>query len=133
MQNHNIILFDGVCNFCNFWVNFVIKRDKNNTYKFAAIQSEPGQELLQKFKLNTSRFDTFVLIVNNKTFTKSTAALMISKKLSSIVRLLYPLIILPETIRDFFYDLIAKNIYKFFGKRDVCRIPSKKELDKFLN
>ncbi len=132
MQIYNIILFDGVCNFCNYWVNFVIKRDKNNTYKFAAMQSESGQELLQKFKLNTYYFDTFVLIVNNKTFTKSTAALMIAKKLKSFIKLLYPLIILPRSIRDFFYDLIAKNRYKFFGKRDFCIIPTKKVQDKFL-
>jgi len=132
MQIYNIILFDGVCNFCNFWVNFVIKRDKNNTYKFATMQSESGQELLQKFKLNTSYFDTFVLIVNNKTFTKSTAALMIAKKLKSLIKLLYPLIFLPRSIRDFFYDLIAKNRYKFFSKRDFCIIPTKKVQDKFL-
>ena len=132
MQNHNIILFDGVCNFCNFWVNFVIKRDKNNTYKFAAMQSESGQQLLKIFNLNTSHFDTFVLIVNNKTFTKSTAALMISKNLKSFIKLLYLLIILPRSIRDFFYDLVAKNRYKFFGKRDFCMIPTKKEQHKFL-
>jgi len=72
------------------------------------------------------------LIVNDKHFTKSTAALMISKNLKSIVKLLYPLIILPKPIRDFFYDLIAKNRYKFFGKRDVCRIPTETEKRKFL-
>jgi predicted DCC family thiol-disulfide oxidoreductase YuxK len=132
MQNYNFILFDGVCNFCNFWVNFVIKRDKNNTYKFAAMQSESGQELLQKFKLNTANFDTFVLIVNNKTFTKSTAALLITKNLKSYIKLLYPLIILPPSIRDFFYDLIARNRYKFFGKRDFCMVPTKNLRDKFL-
>ena len=133
MQNHHIILFDGVCNFCNFWVNFIMNRDKNDIYKFAAMQSESGQKLLQEFKLNVSDFDTFVLIVNDKHFTKSTAALKISKNLRSVVKLLYPLIILPGPIRDFFYDLIAKNRYKFFGKRDICRIPSENERDKFLN
>ncbi|MCH6575340.1 MAG: thiol-disulfide oxidoreductase DCC family protein [Bacteroidetes bacterium] len=133
MQNHNIILFDGVCNFCNFWVNFTMNRDKNDIYKFAAMQSESGQKLLQEYKLNVSDFDTFVLIVNDKHFTKSTAALNISKNLKSFVKLLYPLIILPRPIRDFFYDLIAKNRYKFFGRRDICRIPTEEERDKFLN
>ena len=133
MQNHHIILFDGICNFFFFFVSFVIKRDKNNTYKFAALQSESGQNLLQKFRLNTSDFDTFVLIANDKHFTKSTAVLMIIKNLKSIVKLLYPLIILPEPIRDFFYDIIAKNRYKFFGKRDACRIPTREEEAKFLN
>jgi len=132
MQNHHIILFDGVCYFCNFWVNFIINRDKNDTYQFAAMQSDFGKKLLQKFRLIASDFDSFVLIVNDKHFTKSTAALMISKNLKSIVKLLYPLIIVPEPIRDFFYNLIAKNRYKFFGKRDVCRIPTEEESDKFL-
>ena len=132
MQNHHIILFDGVCNFCNFWVNFIINRDKNDTYLFAAMQSDSGQRLLQKFKLNSNDFDSFVLIVNDKHFTKFTAALMISKDLKSIVKLLYPLIILPAPIRNFFYELIAKNRYKFFGKRDVCRIPTETEKRKFL-
>ena len=133
MQNHNIILFDGVCNFCNFWVNFTIDRDKDDIFRFAALQSEAGQKLLQEYKLNVSDFDTFVLIVNDKYFTKSTAALNISKNLKSFVKLLYPLIILPRPIRDFFYDLIAKNRYKFFGRRDICRIPTEEERDKFLN
>lgn len=132
MQNYHIILFDGVCNFCNFWVNFIINRDKNDTYQFAAMQSDCGQKLLKEFKLNAYDFDSFVLIVNDKHFKKSTAALMISKNLKSIVKLLYPLILLPEPIRDFFYDLIAKNRYKFFGKRNVCRIPTENEKKKFL-
>ena len=132
MQNHHIILFDGVCNFCNFWVNFIINRDKNDTYQFATMQSDSGQRLLQKFRLNSNDFDSFVLIVNDKHFTKSTAALMIIKNLESIVKLLYPLTILSGPIRDFIYDLIAKNRYKLFGKRDVCKIPTKEESDKFL-
>lgn len=133
MQNHPIILFDGVCNFCNFWVNFVIDNDKKDTFRFAALQSEKGQLLLKKLKLNTSDFDTFVLIVSNKYFTKSTAALKISKELSSIVKIFYIFIFFPKPIRDFIYDLIAKNRYKFFGKKEVCRIPTDKERAKFLN
>jgi len=132
MQNHHIILFDGVCNFCNFWVNFTIDRDKNDIYKFAAMQSESGQKLLQEFELKTSDFDSFVLIINDKHFTKSTAALKIIKDLKSIVKIFYPFIFLPKPVRDFFYDLIAKNRYKFFGKRDICRIPTEKEKEKFL-
>ena len=132
MQNHHIILFDGVCNFCNFWVNFILNRDKNDTYLFTAMQSDSGQKFLQEFKLNAYDFDSFVLIVNDKHFTKSTAALMIIKHLKSIVKLLYPLIILPEPIRDFFYDLAAKNRYKVFGKRNICRIPTENEKKKFL-
>ena len=133
MQHHNIILFDGVCNFCNFWVNFTIDRDKDDIFRFAALQSEAGQKLLQEYKLNVSDFDTFVLIVNDKHFTKSTAALKIARKLNYPVKVLYYFIFLPKFLRDLIYSLIAINRYKIFGKRDICRIPSEDERDKFLN
>ena len=133
MQHHNIILFDGVCNFCNFWVNFIIDRDKDDIFKFAALQSEAGQKLLQEYKLNVSDFDTFVLIVNDKHFTKSTAALKIARKLNYPVKVLYYFIFIPKFLRDLIYSLIAINRYKIFGRRDICRIPSEDERDKFLN
>ena len=132
MQHYNIILFDGVCNFCNFWVNFTIDRDKDDIFRFAALQSEAGQKLLQEYKLNVSDFDTFVLIVNDKHFTKSTAALKIARKLNYPVKVLYYFIFIPKFLRDLIYSLIAKNRYKFFGKRDICRIPSEEERNKFL-
>ncbi len=131
-MNSFIILFDGVCNFCNFWVNFIIDRDKKNVFRFAALQSEAGQTLLKKFKLSTSDFDTFILISGEEYFTKSTAAFKIAKELKSILKIFYPLIFLPEPVRDFFYDLVAKSRYKLFGKRNTCRIPSKEEREKFL-
>ena len=133
MQYHHIILFDGVCNFCNFWVNFTLNRDKNDIYKFAAMQSEIGQKLLQEYKLNVSDFDTFVLIVNDKHFTKSTAALKIARKLNYPVKVLYYFIFIPKFLRDLIYSLIAINRYKIFGKRDICRIPTDDEKKKFLN
>jgi len=133
MQHHNIILFDGVCNFCNFWVNFTIDRDKDDIFRFAALQSEAGQKLLQEYKLNVSDFDTFVLIVNDKHFTKSTAALKIARKLNYPVKVLYYFIFIPKFLRDLIYSLIAINRYKIFGRRDICRIPSEDERDKFLN
>ncbi len=132
MQNHQIILFDGVCNFCNFWVNFILKRDKKNIFKFAALQSEAGQKLLEESELSKNDFDTFILIKRDNYFIKSTAALKISKELKSIVKIFYPFIFLPQPIRDFFYDLIAKNRHKLFGKRSTCRILIKDETEKFL-
>jgi len=113
-------------------VNFILKKDKNDFFRFAALQSEAGQMLLKKFSLSKTDFDTFILIDGESYFTKSTAALMIARKLKSITKLIYPFIFLPTTIRDFFYDLIAKNRYKFFGMRDVCRIPTEEERGKFL-
>ena len=133
MTEHQIILFDGVCNFCNFWVNFILDRDKNDLYRFAALQSERGQELLKRFGLDTANFDSFLLIAGNKHYTKSTAALMISKNLKGLVKILYSFIFLPKFLRDFIYDLIAKNRYKLFGRREVCRVPTEEEKRKFLN
>ena len=132
MQNHHIILFDGVCNFCNFWVNFIIDRDKDDIFKFAALQSEAGQKLLNKFNMKTEDFDTFILIDGEICFTKSTAALKIARKLNFPVKILYYFIFIPKFLRDLIYSLIAKNRYRFFGKRDVCRIPSYEERKKFL-
>jgi predicted DCC family thiol-disulfide oxidoreductase YuxK len=132
MQNHHIILFDGVCNFCNFWVNFIIDRDKDDIFKFAALQSEAGQKLLNKFNLKTEDFDTFILIDSEIYFTKSTAALKIARKLNYPVKVLYYFIFIPKFLRDLIYSLIAINRYKFFGKRDVCRVPTENEKKKFL-
>lgn len=132
MQDHSIILFDGVCNFCNYWVNFTIDRDEKNIYKFAALQSEQGQILLQQYNLNPTNIDSFILIRGENVFTKSTAALMISRTLSGPVKIIYPFIFLPKFLRDFIYGLIGKNRYKLFGKRDVCRVPGEKEKEKFL-
>ncbi len=132
MQEHSIILFDGVCNFCNYWVNFTIDRDKNDLYRFAALQSEEGQLLLQQYNIKSTDIESFVLIKGENVFTKSTAALLISKTLSRPIKIMYPFIFFPNFIRDFIYDLIAKNRYKIFGKRNVCRIPTAAKRYKFL-
>lgn len=133
MNRHQIILFDGVCNFCNYWINFILDRDKKDHFKFAALQSEAGQKLLSKFNLSKTDFDTFILIDGESYFTKSTAALKIAKHLSGPVKVLSLLIFIPRIIRDIFYNIIAKNRYRFFGKRDTCRIPTKEERMKFLS
>jgi predicted DCC family thiol-disulfide oxidoreductase YuxK len=127
-----IILFDGVCNFCNFWVNSVIKRDTKDIFRFAALQSEKAKELTSSFSIDASKLDTFVLIEGEKFFTKSTAALMICKKLNGPIKILSLFIILPKIFRDFIYDLVAKNRYKFFGKKESCRIPTEADRLKFL-
>jgi len=127
-----IILFDGVCNFCNYWVNFVIKQDKNDLFRFAALQSENAKELASRFNIDTSNLETFVLIIGEKFYIKSTAALMICKELRSPIKILYPLIIIPKLLRDFVYDLIAINRYKLFGRKESCIIPTDAEKVKFL-
>jgi predicted DCC family thiol-disulfide oxidoreductase YuxK len=132
IEEKQIILFDGVCNFCNFWVNFVIKRDKKDLFRFVALQSEKTKELISNYNFNSSKLDTLILVAGNKIFTKSTAALMICKQLDGLIKILYACIILPKIFRDFIYNLIAKNRYKLFGRKESCRVPTEEEKLKFL-
>lgn len=127
-----IILFDGVCNLCNASVQFIIQHDKKNHFKFASIQSEAGQKLLKKYSIDTSATDSIVLIENNRTYVKSTATLRIAKHLNGLYPLLYGFIIVPAFIRNGIYDLIAKNRYKWFGKKEACMIPSEELRSKFM-
>ena len=132
-RTKQIIFFDGVCNFCNFWVNFILRRDKEDVFRFTALQSEKAKEFTHKINLDISNPDTFILFADGKFYTKSTAALKVCKELKSPIRLLYPFIVLPKFLRDFIYDLVARNRYKIFGKRDTCRLPSSDEREKFLS
>jgi len=127
-----IILFDGVCNLCNRTINFIIDRDNKNIFKFAAFQSEAGQNYLKKNGIFSTELDTVILIDNDKFYKKSTAGLRIVKELKGGWKIFYLLIIIPSFIRDFFYNIIAKNRYKWFGKSDTCRVPTKELQDKFL-
>ncbi|MCW3092844.1 MAG: yuxK [Ferruginibacter sp.] len=132
MADHPIVLFDGICNFCNGAVNFAIRRDKKATIKFAALQSAAGQQLLQQFNLPFTKFNSFVLIEKGRAFTKSTAALKLCKYLTAFWPLLYGFIIVPAFIRDGVYQFIAKNRYKSFGKLDQCMIPTPQVKERFL-
>ncbi len=126
-----IILFDGVCNFCHSSVNFVIKHDPQSYFKFAPIQSEIGQNLIQKFNLN--EVDSIILIQDEKAFTHSTAALKFIKQLDGFWSWFYIFILVPRPVRDFFYRLFAKNRYRIFGKKDVCMIPTPEIRQRFLS
>lgn len=133
VDNTAIILFDGVCNFCNSSVNKIIKHDKKNRFKFAALQSEIGKKLLQKYALDASKMDSIILIENDAAFIKSTAILRIAKQLNGIYPLAYSFIIIPTFIRNFFYDFIARNRYKWWGKNDSCMIPTDEVKEKFIS
>lgn len=132
MNHGKIILFDGICNLCNSSVNFIIDRDIKNVFKFASLQSEPGQQLLNKFILNSTEFNSVILIDGKKFYTKSTAVLKIVKEFSFLWKFIYIFIIVPRPVRNFIYDIIANNRYKWFGKKDSCRIPSPELKEKFL-
>lgn len=131
-QNRNIILFDGVCNFCNFWVDFIIKRDKKKIFKFAALQTNSGNKILDNFREKTEGVDSVIFVENNRCFTRSSAALRIVKKLPGLWAYLYAFIIIPKPLRDFIYDFVAKNRYRIFGQKESCRLPSPEEKDRFI-
>lgn len=120
---HPVILFDGVCNLCNASVQYVIKHDKKRLFRFASLQSSFGERILRENNLSANVFNSFILLDNNKIYTRSTAALHVAKKLNGLIKLLYGFIIVPKFIRDFVYDVIAKNRYKWFGKKEACWIP----------
>ena len=129
---HSIILFDGVCNLCNGAVNFVIKRDPGNVFKFAPLQEKQGALLLKTHAIDIQKIDSIVLIENGNVYTKSSAALRIARKMSNLWPLFFVLLIIPSFIRDGVYDFIAKNRYKWFGKKEQCMIPTLGLKEKFL-
>ncbi|QLD84973.1 thiol-disulfide oxidoreductase DCC family protein [Natronomonas halophila] len=128
-----ILLFDGVCNLCNGFVQWVIERDPEARFRFAALQSEAGQQLLERHGLPTERFETFVLIEGEDYYTKSTAALRMLKRLGFPYSLLYPFVAVPRSIRDRVYEFVAANRYDWFGQRDRCLVPPSDLEDRFID
>ena len=127
---HPVILFDGVCNLCNKSAQFIIKRDKNKKFRFAALQSAyAAKHLAGK---NIVGLDSVVLLQNDKVYTQSNAALRIAAQLEGAWPLLYVFIILPRFLRDGVYKFIAKNRYKWFGKQESCMLPRPELKDLFL-
>ena len=132
-SNKKIILFDGVCNLCNSSVQFAIKRDENDIFRYAAIQSETGEKLLAERNIDTNEIDSIILIEPNIAYyTKSTAALEIGKDLKGIRTISSILLWLPESFRNIVYDFIAANRYKWYGKKEACMIPTEDLKSKFI-
>ncbi|SDR91408.1 Predicted thiol-disulfide oxidoreductase YuxK, DCC family [Polaribacter sp. KT25b] len=133
-KNKKIILFDGVCNLCNNSVLKVIKHDKKNLFVFAALQSKSGQEIISYLKIDISKMDSIILYEPGVAYyIKSTAALKIMKYFGGFWFLTQIFGLLPEKIRDYFYDYIAKNRYNWFGKKESCMIPTPELKAKFIN
>lgn len=133
MSSQSVIFFDGVCNLCNSTVQFVIKHDRRQYFKFAALQSEFAQEQLSGFVLKAKRGDSFVLVEDGKVYEQSTAALRVAKKLSGFWRLLYIFIVVPPFVRDAVYNFVARNRYKWFGKQESCWVPTPDLKSRFLD
>ncbi len=123
-QDKPIIFFDGVCNLCNSSVQFILKKDTNHVFLFSSLQSDAAKDILLQYNLENFDLSSIILVENDIIYQKSTAILRIAKRLSGISKYAYVFIIVPKFIRDGVYSLIAKNRYKWFGKRDSCMLPT---------
>ena len=131
-MEHSVILFDGVCNLCNQSVLFVIKRDRDDRFRFSPLQSDYALSHLSASNNLNKRPDSVILIENGKVYSESTAALRIARKLSGLWPLLYGFIIVPKFIRNYVYRWIADRRYRIWGKTDSCMVPTAKLKDKFI-
>lgn len=132
MTNNRIILFDGVCNLCNASVQFIISRDPKAVFKFTSLQSELGQALLKKHNISSENLYSVIVIQDNHVYDRSRAALEIAKQLNGLWPLFYSLIVIPPFIRNFIYDWISKNRYRWFGVRQECMMPTPEMKARFL-
>lgn len=127
-----VILFDGVCNLCNGSVQFIIKRDTRNTFRFASLQSSYGQDQLLRLGIPTQALESIIYIEGDQFYQKSNAVLEIARHLGGPWPLFYVFKIIPRFIRDWFYNFIATNRYRWFGKKDQCMIPTPALQERFL-
>lgn len=129
-----VVLFDGVCNFCNASVRFIMKRDKKDVFRFASLESDLGRKLTDERGIDTSQIDSIIMIDPGIAYyIKSTAALEISKYLSGFYPIFSLFLYLPKSFRDVIYDYIARHRYKWFGKTESCPMPTPEEQSKFLD
>ena len=132
-QHKKIILFDGLCNLCDATVQFIIKRDTKDVFRFVSLQSDLGRELLQKLPIEFQLIDSVILYESEKVFFyKSQAVFEIVKSIGGIYYCLLIFKLLPNAITNSVYDFIAKNRYRWWGKKESCLVPSKDLQSKFL-
>ena len=127
-----IILFDGDCNLCSASVNYIIDHDPAGRFRFASLQSESGKALCTEHGIDASALSSMVLIESGRAYLRSTAVLRVYRHLRGPLRLLWPFIVVPRPIRDAVYNLVAKRRYKWFGKRDACRLPTEADRTRFV-
>ncbi len=131
-ENRKIVIFDGVCNLCNVGVNFIIKRDPNGVFLFAPMQSDISLKLIEKYHKSGFDFNTFLLIKNGVCYERTDAILEIVKDLTGYWSIFRIFRLVPKSIRDYFYNVIAKSRYKIFGKRDQCMVPTQDIRSRFI-
>ncbi|MCA1054432.1 thiol-disulfide oxidoreductase DCC family protein [Rossellomorea aquimaris] len=127
----SIILFDGVCNLCSHAVQFIIERDPKGNFRFASLQSNAGERLRREHGIQAST-DSIVLIKDGRAYVESTAALRVASGLKWPWKAFTVMLVIPRPIRDRLYQWVAKNRYKWFGKKDSCMMPSKETKDRFI-
>ncbi len=127
-----LILFDGVCNWCNAWVNFAITHDPGGQFKFGTLQSEQAQRILRDLDLPTTDYQTFLLLEEGHVYTKSAAALRVLRQLSWWWPLYYLSVLAPAPIRDVVYDFVARHRYRWMGKAATCRVPTPEGRGRFV-
>lgn len=132
MEKHPILLFDGVCNLCNGAVQFIIQRDPSGIFRFASLQSEAAAGMLARFPEAPRNISTIVLLENGRLYTRSDAALRAARYLPAPWPALYGFIIIPRPLRNAVYDWIARNRYRWFGKKDQCMVPAPELKERFL-
>lgn len=128
-----VVLFDNVCNLCSSSVQFILKHNKDESIKFASVQSALGRAVLKFYDMPSDTYETMLYIEHGRLYTKSAAAIALAKRLSFPWSLLQVLAVVPRAIRDWFYDRIARNRYRLFGKREQCYLPDDKTLRRFLD
>jgi predicted DCC family thiol-disulfide oxidoreductase YuxK len=131
-DKHTIVLFDGVCNLCNGFVNWLIDRDPDKKFRFASLQSEVAAKQLGSFGIDEKYLYSIVVVKNGRVYKNSRAVLEIARSLGGVYSLLYIFVILPPFIRDAMYKFVANNRYKWFGVSDTCRIPTDDIKGRFL-
>lgn len=132
MNQSRIILFDGICNLCCSWVQFVIKHDSKAKFRFASIQSKSGRKLLETFEIAYESPETIIFIKDNHCLVESDAVLSILRELDGIWSAFYGFILIPKSIRNFIYRFVAKRRYRLFGKRSTCLLPNDKHQKRFI-
>jgi predicted DCC family thiol-disulfide oxidoreductase YuxK len=128
-----IVLYDGVCGLCNRSVQLILRNDRRGRFRFAALQSDAGRALLEKFGLPPEALDSVVLVDGGQAWRKSRAALRIARRMDPPWPLLWPLVIIPRPVADLLYNLLARNRYRIFGKLDACMIPPPEVRARFLS
>ncbi|HEX9940420.1 MAG TPA: thiol-disulfide oxidoreductase DCC family protein [Thermoanaerobaculia bacterium] len=131
-SSHPVVLFDGVCNLCSGSVQFLIRRDPQGRFRFASLQSDAGQRYLDELRIGRQAVDSFILVEDGRWYQESDAALRVARHLPGLWKALVVLRLIPRPLRDRAYRLIARNRYRWFGKKETCWLPTPELRERFL-